>query len=435
MLARSDRRNRLGEALKLERQQMLLDAVADERLQDNIGGLVDGRARDVKLTGDLRRLYNQYTWEGRAKAARGWLIAVTILGPPVVFIDWALDPGLLWPAILLRGLFMPLVGAAVLLAWRKPVAAWVEGVSITVFVAALMAMAGALGQVAGGMIYERYLMCGLFVVSTGIVIVPLELRWTVVVALVTCGLHLGFQLHDPIIATIPAVLSTLFFSIAMGALVLARRVAATTHQRGVLMRFRDAYQAARLAEANRELYRLATTDGLTGLLNRRSISETLHQAFLRYETLSIAILDIDHFKQLNDTLGHPEGDRCLRLVAETLTGAIRADCDGLGRFGGEEFLLVLPDTDVLGAACAGERFRSAIEALHFNNPGAHSYPWVTVSIGLATTSAADRAPDIAALLRMADEALYEAKRGGRNRVRSYEAVTWLETTDTVPLPA
>ena len=167
---------------------------------------------------------------------------------------------------------------------------------------------------------------------------------------------------------------------------------------------------------NRELQLLATQDPLTGCLNRRAFLkefETHWSAAKRYATpLSCVMLDIDHFKSINDRFGHAVGDQVLQTVARILKSAAR-DCDVICRYGGEEFCVLLPQTDVGLAALAAERFRRQIEM----------YEWpitrVTASFGASGMElGADATPQ---LLDQADKALYAAKRGGRNHV-----VSWAE---------
>ena len=163
-----------------------------------------------------------------------------------------------------------------------------------------------------------------------------------------------------------------------------------------------------------EAERLATTDGLTGLLNRRTFNSVLEQRLReaqRYNRpLSLLLLDIDHFKKVNDTHGHPAGDAVLRGVAQVAQKSAR-ETDLVARYGGEELALILPETDARGAMAIAERLRRLVEASrHPTEQGALS---VTVSIGAATSAASAEA-----LLEAADKALYRAKQSGRNRVEA-----------------
>ncbi|HEY2028727.1 MAG TPA: sensor domain-containing diguanylate cyclase [Myxococcales bacterium] len=175
----------------------------------------------------------------------------------------------------------------------------------------------------------------------------------------------------------------------------------------------EAVTRARLYE---EAEKLATTDGLTGLSNRRAFNGLLEQRLreaARYERpLSLLLLDIDHFKKVNDTHGHPAGDAVLRGVARLAQKAAR-ETDVAARYGGEELALILPETDARGALAIAERLRKLVEAA--SHPTEQGSVKVTVSIGVSTTSGKAALAD---LLEAADRALYKAKRSGRNRVEA-----------------
>lgn len=164
-----------------------------------------------------------------------------------------------------------------------------------------------------------------------------------------------------------------------------------------------------------ELHRLAEVDELTGLPNRRFVLRQLAAMLSRARrhdgTLSVLVVDADHFKALNDRHGHAAGDAVLRVLAERLGDRVRRE-DVVGRIGGEEFVVALPDTGPDGAAAVAEDLRSGVAAGPVRLPGV-DVP-VTVSVGWATW---DGAEPLDGLLGRADRALYEAKAAGRDRVR------------------
>jgi two-component system cell cycle response regulator len=168
---------------------------------------------------------------------------------------------------------------------------------------------------------------------------------------------------------------------------------------------------------------LASTDGLTGLMNRRAFIEQMEMERARAEragySTALLLLDIDHFKKVNDTMGHAAGDAILKGVASVLKRFGRKS-DYVARWGGEEFIVALTHTPVAGARIAGERLRRAIEAALHELPegGTHS---VTASIGLAVANGG--AWKLDAVVAKADEALYVAKSRGRNRVELADADT------------
>lgn len=166
-----------------------------------------------------------------------------------------------------------------------------------------------------------------------------------------------------------------------------------------------------------EIYQLATHDALTGLFNRRQFSDLLAteaaRGLRREPNTVLAIIDVDHFKRINDRFGHVEGDGVLKQLADILRGHIRAG-DVLARIGGEEFSVLMSDTDIDQAIQFAERVRQAIGRATFT-PGGEGLT-MTVSVGLAALTAERSTPS--ELMRAADRALYEAKETGRNRVCS-----------------
>jgi len=172
---------------------------------------------------------------------------------------------------------------------------------------------------------------------------------------------------------------------------------------------------AELRDKNAMLERVSTTDAVTGLRTRRYVGEVLSIEVLRasrYRTpLAVAMCDLDHFKRVNDAFGHPAGDAVLAVASEVIRRTLRVT-DIAGRYGGEEFLLVLPGTNLDGAGMLAERVRAAIEETEFDVGAAASHS-VTMSIGVAALA---EGQSVEVLVTAADEALYEAKGEGRNRV-------------------
>ncbi|MZP29576.1 diguanylate cyclase [Heliobacterium undosum] len=169
-----------------------------------------------------------------------------------------------------------------------------------------------------------------------------------------------------------------------------------------------------LRKMNEELDRNARTDMLTGLVNRRDMTEKMHVELDKYRQtgrgFSLVIGDIDHFKQINDGYGHNAGDMLLRAVAERLRQVVRPD-DTVARWGGEEFLCLLPETELVGAMAVAERMRAAVAD--------HEFCWsgcpvsISITFGVSSVGPADNIDDI---LHRADQALYRGKQSGRNRV-------------------
>jgi len=179
-------------------------------------------------------------------------------------------------------------------------------------------------------------------------------------------------------------------------------------------------RTAELEALNAELQRLADRDGLTNVANRRSGDAYLQESWLRlrreHHPLSVIMLDVDHFKQFNDTYGHQMGDECLIYVASTLQDQMQRSTDMVVRYGGEEFMLILPNTDHDGAMKVAENARLAVQGLDTNTDQSGICAPITVSVGYATTIP-DEETSAEELVYAADQALYQAKEGGRNQIR------------------
>ena len=178
----------------------------------------------------------------------------------------------------------------------------------------------------------------------------------------------------------------------------------------------DKWTRLQQASANKdELERLANFDSLTGLHNRQAIlgklGELINRAKRYKEDFSLSMLDIDHFKRVNDRYGHLTGDEVLEKIAALIRQNIR-DTDIAGRYGGEEFIIILPQADLSSALVVAERIRSIIESAEMKDSGGNVFA-ITVSQGL---SGWERGEDAHSLISRADEALYKAKENGRNRV-------------------
>jgi diguanylate cyclase (GGDEF)-like protein len=176
-----------------------------------------------------------------------------------------------------------------------------------------------------------------------------------------------------------------------------------------------------LEESNRLLQHLSTIDTLTGLPNRRRFDEALGREWRRAmrdrTPLSLIFCDIDFFKEYNDTYGHQAGDDCLRRVARCITDMFNRPADLPARFGGEEFVVLLANTDAPGAVHLAERLRASVEALKVQNPASSIGSHLTISLGVAAAVPAQRSQP-SDLISVADRALYQAKREGRNCVRT-----------------
>jgi two-component system cell cycle response regulator len=196
---------------------------------------------------------------------------------------------------------------------------------------------------------------------------------------------------------------------------LSARVETQIRRKRYIDRLRSTFEAS---------LEMAVTDQLTGLYNRRYLASHLAAMFDRaYWTgrpLSVMILDLDHFKKINDSFGHDVGDRVIQEFAQRLRNSVRG-IDLACRYGGEEFLVAMPDTDILDAGAVAERLRQEVAATPVVVNGGRDQIAVTISVGIASTDEGAKDDSSQRLIKRADEALYLAKNGGRNRVIKADA--------------
>lgn len=174
-----------------------------------------------------------------------------------------------------------------------------------------------------------------------------------------------------------------------------------------------------LQKANQELQYIAASDGLTNLANRRRFDEYLDQEWRRLArekgVLSLILIDIDYFKKYNDTYGHLAGDDCLYKVANAIREAVKRPADLVARYGGEEFAVILPNTDICGAVHVAEMIRQNVKSLQITHTNSAVSHLVSISIGISNILPSHELVS-ERLIKQADEALYQAKREGRDRV-------------------
>ncbi|HEY9907667.1 MAG TPA: diguanylate cyclase, partial [Thermosynechococcaceae cyanobacterium] len=178
-----------------------------------------------------------------------------------------------------------------------------------------------------------------------------------------------------------------------------------------------------LHKVNQRLQTLACTDSLTEVANRRHLDQYLRRMWLQMarerKSLSLILCDLDHFKLYNDTYGHLAGDSCLRIIAQAIERTLRRPGDFVGRYGGEEFAVVLPNTELDGAIRVARNIHQEIESLKLSHSRSPVSPFVTCSLGISAQIPYHLIPP-ELLLGKADQALYQAKQRGRNNFCVYE---------------
>jgi len=174
---------------------------------------------------------------------------------------------------------------------------------------------------------------------------------------------------------------------------------------------------------NYRLENLSICDALTGISNRRHFDQYLEMSFKSNmrsgKSLSLIIADIDYFKRYNDNYGHIKGDECIIKVAKAMEASVKRPTDLVTRYGGEEFAIVLAETDMDGAIIVAEEIKKNINALALTNEYSSAAPYITVSLGVATILPSSNC-SIEEFINRADKSLYKAKSSGRNTIVSYE---------------
>lgn len=387
--------------------------------------LLSGRTRHIRLTGTLRGQFETRFFPQTAKIIRSWMLWVALLDVTTLVLN-----ALLLPAATVHLMLAPaslLVPAAVIniWAWRRPRAPWILGSCLIGGMFLILLSVALVGVRAGGEYYERHLNIMLFVAISAIIIFSVRLSWTIAIAVLALVLYLVFQVRNPGLAGGSAVAATLFFASGIAATLVARRTMTLLAQKTFLLELRDKSRVSELADANARLQLLARTDALTGIANRRFMAEILDLLWnsppTAHGAMAMLMCDIDHFKRLNDSLGHAEGDRCLVKVAGIIQSSIRRNIDHVARYGGEEFLVVLPNMGETEAVTVAQRIRSSVEAASLANPRSPVAPFVTLSIGVAVRAKGACPLPPEQLQKQADIALYRAKQKGRNQVMLYQA--------------
>ena len=377
----------------------------------------------LRLPAALDERFEVGRWRGRSRGTRTWLLAVAIINLLCLGVDALVLPEFFREAILTRGAVSgTYLGAAWFLSSRR--APWVQGATVCFLAVALVLNAGYLGVLAGGVHTERYFTAVLFASFAATIVPNIPFRYTVLQSILSLLTIVGFVLGktggsvaDNFINNIELVT---FYPICILVALDVRRWMERMQRRNFLLALRDELRVQELAATNAKLTVLSQTDPLTGVFNRRffdqAIAAAWHEAGETGEWIGVAMVDVDHFKTLNDVAGHVEGDRCFRAIASAVRGHVRKDIDLVARYGGEEFVAVLPGADLAEAAVIAERVRKSVEALGLENPGRLGEV-LTVSVGLVSVQPGNGSLSPEMLLGAADAALYMAKASGRNRVR------------------
>jgi len=382
------------------------------------------------LSPDLEKRFHAENDRRSAAFVRSWLVVFIVFNVVSLKLDYeAFGPeAFAVPAFLTLGVFMPVALGMIAALQGRPSARRVTGAAIAVSLVDMAIVLNGARTVPDGH-EDVYLVLAVIVPLVVGLIAPLSFRHS----LLFCGLaftfYLGWVLLLPRGEFAGHGLAGGGLAILIACLILVPIKISFSREnqekQAFLLRLILEAQASELADANARLRILSETDALTGLANRRAFDAALAASWSASKAwCAVVALDIDHFKHLNDTAGHPEGDRCLVAVAAALGARTREANGFLARYGGEEFMAVFPDREPDEALALGETLRAAIEALGYRY-GADGAGWtVTVSVGVTAahrrTGSCGVGPSD--LVRAADAALYRAKRLGRNRVEAETAV-------------
>lgn len=403
-------------------QQLLERFLSNPVVMAQVEQLLSGRTRDIHLKGEIRRAFEQRSWRSAASIIRSWMVFVILLDLLLLALSFFLlsrDTAL---AITAPSLVIIPAALGVRQIWKKRRPDLALGSALLGGMAVILLCVCWMGVAAGGPLLNRYLHVMLSVAITGVVIFSIPFRQTVAIAAFAVSLFFATQIAFSTESFGMILFGVLFFGSGMAATVLGRRTMNKLGYKAFLLELRDRQRVSDLARSNRRLEQLSKIDGLTGVANRHLLRERLEDLRQAGGTVAILMCDIDDFKALNDHLGHLDGDRCLVDVARILTNFTRSELDCVARFGGEEFLVLLPGVTEADAMAVAERIRAAVAAAAHPNPLSRVTPVVTISIGVAVGSTT--LPDNV-LQKRADVALYDAKRTGRNQVR-----LWIPALDS-----
>ncbi|MCJ2033517.1 GGDEF domain-containing protein [Methylobacterium sp. J-068] len=413
----------------------------------------------LALPGTLEARFTETTRTSSGAYLQSWLLVFLVFNVLSLKLDFDVfgPERFAVPALLTLGVFVP-VGLIAIIALHGTPTATRQATVVTVTALVDMIVVLNSAEIAPPIHADTYRILAVIVPLVVGMIAPLSFRH----CLVFCGsafvLYVGYVIGFVLPQNEPTGLPLLIASLVLVPLKLAYSREWTSKET-FLLTLEKARRDADLADANARLTILSETDPLTGLANRRAATAALQAGWARARDAggwaAVALIDIDNFKRLNDSAGHLEGDRCLQCVADALKIVAEASGAHVARYGGEEFIVHMPGAEPDTARAIGERLRAAVADMAYPHPdlpirdlpigdlpigdlpagvlpagnaprrgrpdeGSPAGAYVTVSVGVAAAHGGVGALGIGAsdLLKSADDALYRAKRGGRNRVEA-----------------
>lgn len=345
-----------------------------------------------------------------------------------LLVDYLMAPDVFWLAFKIRvGMFTPFAIVALAGVWIKrqnmsPQVATLVGECLVIISGTLAAACLAYILSNSHAITSQYYHVGLMIVIMyGNMVQRLRFWYAVVFSLAVYAIHIGGVMMVPAFNTRLILPIALLIGATMAFTLMANYALERDERRRYLLSLRRKQLLLELGEVQERLQRLSRVDSLTGLFNRRHFQHHLSQTWQRAShdqaSVSILMLDVDHFKAYNDRYGHPVGDQCLMQVAQAMQDSLRRPGDVVARYGGEEFIALLPGADQEAARLAAERIRGAIIKQAIPHEASVTASVVTASLGVVSCRAGGALSE-QDLIAAADAALYKAKETGRNQVVS-----------------
>lgn len=374
----------------------------------------------LRLPAPLEARYRAETDREGGASVRSWLAVFILFNVLSLPMDYdAFEPDAFGiPVALTLGVFCPLALAAILFLRGRPSAGRQAGAALVAVLADIAIVLNS-ARLVSAPHRDAYIIIAAIVPLVCGLIVPLPFRH----ALWFCGVSLGAYAGLVVLFGLAAEGGSGLPLLVAGLILVPLKLSYSREWQAkhtFLHAIRQQLQGEALSDANARLTVLSQTDALTGLANRRyftdCLEETWRVAGLRREWVSVALIDIDHFKRLNDTAGHAVGDHCLRAIAEALRGAVRPYGGLVARYGGEEFVALIPNTPHEAGMRVGEALRLSVADLAIPHPGLPGGAGVSVSVGVTSARGWPQPMPAGDLLMTADLALYAAKGKGRNRV-------------------
>lgn len=417
-------RNARRERSDATEQPTTAAVAADRGLARLVAQLLETPVRRLHLPSGLMKLYLESRWDSRRDLLVAWALAMAAINALCAAFDPFAAPAGVVPLVLLGRVAISAIFLACAATIRGMARTGREGAVVIAACVAMVLIAGGCGLLGGPEFMERILAEAMFGGAVALVLARIAWRETVILA----GLLIVSLLSLMAVAPAPGLGEKAQLVVFYGAAIVGLTVARQAQNRFLYHVFlRGLSERLKMTEVERMNGRLSTmarTDPLTTLANRRhfdEVFEALTAATDSERSLALFMIDIDCFKALNDDLGHAAGDDCLRIAAALIRGELREEQDLLARFGGEEFVALLPDIAPAEACSVAERVCAAVSRRKLSNPGAKGGV-VTVSVGVSLSPPAD----VADLIAEADAALYEAKSLGRNQVRVARAAKIVE---------